>query len=97
MQLQSPGRERVFFPEGSEIPSIMAQIPELPGAVSDNDYPAAACVCYGIAALYHNEIREPEASWKKKTRSMWGPLEDTSYDPLGPDDPLMKSDPFKNL
>ncbi|MBI5580724.1 MAG: hypothetical protein HY895_16350, partial [Deltaproteobacteria bacterium] len=50
MQLQTAGRERVFFAEGSEIPSIMAGIPELPGEVSDMEYPAAACICYGVAA-----------------------------------------------
>ena len=91
-QLQTPGRERVFFPEGSEIPSIMAGIPELPGEVSDMEYPAAACICYGVAALYHNEIEEPEASWKrKKPWDIWDVLKDNSYDPLGPNDPVMKS------
>jgi hypothetical protein len=70
-QLQTPGRERVFLPEGSEIPSIMAGIPELPGEVSDMDYPAAACVCYGVAALYHYEIKEPEAMEKPKP---WRPF-----------------------
>ena len=95
MQLQSPGRERVFFPESSEIPSIMAGIPELPGEVSDIEYPAAACICYGIAALYHNETLEPEASWKKKDRGMWAILDDKNYDPLGENDPYMKYDPLE--
>lgn len=87
MQLQTPGRERVFFPAGSEIPSIMSAIPELPGEVSDMDYPAAACVCYGIAALYHNEIREPEASWKKRKWDPWAILDKHNFDPLGKDFP----------
>jgi len=39
---------------------------------------------------------EPEASWKKKKWDVWGPLNDKSYDPLGPDDPYMRSDPLGN-
>lgn len=82
MQLQAPGAERVFFAEGSEIPSHLAAIPEYPGEMSDAEYPAAACVCYGIAAAYHNEVQEPEASWKKKKPwSPWAALEDPKFDP----------------
>lgn len=97
MQLQSPGRERVFFPEGSEIPSIMAAIPELPGEVSDIEYPAAACICYGISALYHHEVIEPEASWKRK--KPWEPFAilDDGSDPWASLKKMEANDRLKNM
>jgi hypothetical protein len=94
-ELTQADRGRCFFPEGSDIPRLLAEIPELPYEATDSDFPGAACVAYGVAALYFNETLEPEASWKKKKWDVWGPLNDKSYDPLGKDDPYMNFDPFK--
>lgn len=76
-------RENVYFPAGSEVPGILAAVPEMAEKpVTDLDYPAAAAVAYAIAACYLRPTRE-EATVKKRP-----------YDPLGPDDPVMKYDPF---
>jgi hypothetical protein len=73
-ELQQPDRERCFFPKESDIPRLLAEIPEMAHEVTDADFPAAACVAYGVAVLCHRETVEPEANWVRKTWDLWGPL-----------------------
>ena len=69
--LMQHGRERVFFPEGSNIPGQLNAIPEMAGEISDAEYPGLAALVYGVAALYHNETVEPEPGHKQ--RKPWSP------------------------
>ena len=93
-ELQQTDRERCFFPKESDIPKLLAEVPEMAHEVTDADFPAVACVAYGVAALYYHETLEPESSWKKKTWNVWGPLND-GHDPLSESDPYMAWNPFK--
>lgn len=59
-------REIIFYPPGSDIPSVLSGIPELiETPVTDIDYPAAAAVLYGIVAAYSFKTDEPMHTAKK--------------------------------
>jgi hypothetical protein len=56
--LLRPGRERIFFSAGSDIPRLLSSLPVLIGAVKDAEHRAVSCLCYGVAGLIHNETNE---------------------------------------
>jgi hypothetical protein len=56
--LLRPGRERIFFSAGSDIPRLLSSLPVLIGAVKDGEHRAVSCLCYGVAGLIHNETNE---------------------------------------
>ncbi len=53
--LLRPGRERIFFPENSDIPRLLQAVPEMAGSVKDTEHRALAALVYGVAGLVHNE------------------------------------------
>jgi len=70
-ELLRPGRERVYFPNGSNIPQILQSLTddETAHGITDIDHPAAASLVYGITALFHYSTYEaPESRGYQKSQ-----------------------------
>ena len=78
------------------IPTLLSAIPEMDPDINDMDYPAISAAVYGVCAVYIFETIE--AQKKKRPWDPWAVLrDDDKYNPIGPNDPVMNSNPFKGM
>ncbi len=79
--LSRPGKERLFFRYGSNLPQELAQMPNETFTATDTEYPMLATVAYLVSAMILYETVEPDMIYPTKTK--YDPLDFDRPDPPG--------------